>query len=41
MSPIEGDPEATLAKLDVVISAALAPAKPSAQDRTHTTRTHT
>ena len=33
VAPIEGDPEATLAKLDVVIAAALAPAKPSAQDR--------
>lgn len=32
-SPIEGDPEATIAKLDVVLAAALAPAKPSAQDR--------
>lgn len=31
-SPVEGNPEATLAKLDVVIAAALAPAKPSAQD---------
>ncbi len=30
---IEGDPEATIAKLNVVISAALAPAKPSGQDR--------
>ncbi|MBT5185497.1 MAG: SprA-related family protein [Kordiimonadaceae bacterium] len=33
IAPIEGDPEATLAKLDVVIAAALAPAQPSAQDR--------
>ncbi|MEZ5758801.1 MAG: putative metalloprotease CJM1_0395 family protein [Emcibacteraceae bacterium] len=33
VAPIEGDPEATVAKLDVVIAAALAPAKPSAQDR--------
>lgn len=32
-APIEGDPEATIAKMDVVIAAALAPAKPSAQDR--------
>ena len=31
--PLKRDPEATLAKLDVVIAAALAPAKPSAQDR--------
>ncbi len=30
---VEGDPEATVAKMDVVIAAALAPAKPSAQDR--------
>ena len=30
---VEGDPEATIAKLNVVISAALAPAKPSGQDR--------
>lgn len=33
IAPIDGDPEATIAKLDVVIAAALAPAKPSAQDR--------
>ena len=33
IAPIKDDPEATLAKLDVVIAAALAPAKPSAQDR--------
>lgn len=33
VAPIKGDPEATLAKLDVVIAAALAPVKPSAQDR--------
>ena len=33
VAPIKGDPEATLAKLDVVIAAALAPSKPSAQDR--------
>ena len=33
VAPIKDDPEATLAKLDVVIAAALAPAKPSAQDR--------
>lgn len=32
-SPIDGDPEATIAKMDVVIAAALAPAEPSAQDR--------
>lgn len=33
IAPIKDDPEATLAKLDVVIAAALAPTKPSAQDR--------
>mgnify|MGYP003624559934 FL=1 len=33
VATIKDDPEATLAKLDVVIAAALAPAKPSAQDR--------
>ncbi len=33
VAPVDGDPEATIAKLDVVIAAALAPAKPSAQDR--------
>jgi len=32
-SPIDGDPEATIAKMDVVIAAALAPAEPSSQDR--------
>ena len=32
-SPIEGNPEATIAKMDVVIAAALAPTEPSAQDR--------
>ena len=31
-SPVKDDPEATIAKLDVVIAAALAPAKPSSQD---------
>jgi len=31
-SPVEGDPEATLAKMDQVRRAALAPAEPSAQD---------
>lgn len=34
VSPISGDPEATIAKMDVVISAALAPAEPSTADRT-------
>lgn len=33
IAPIKDNPEATIAKLDVVISAALAPAKPSSQDR--------
>ncbi|MDG1857755.1 MAG: putative metalloprotease CJM1_0395 family protein, partial [Emcibacteraceae bacterium] len=33
IAPIKDDPEATIAKLDVVIAAALAPAKPSSQDR--------
>ncbi|MDG1997294.1 MAG: putative metalloprotease CJM1_0395 family protein [Emcibacteraceae bacterium] len=33
VAPIKDNPEATIAKLDVVISAALAPAQPSAQDR--------
>ncbi|MBT5073789.1 MAG: hypothetical protein HOJ34_12255 [Kordiimonadaceae bacterium] len=33
VSPIKDDPEATIAKLDVVIAAALAPSQPSAQDR--------
>ena len=33
VAPVKDDPEATIAKLDVVIAAALAPAKPSAQDR--------
>ena len=32
-SPVKGDPEATIAKAQVVRAAALAPAKPSAQDR--------
>lgn len=31
-SPIEGKPEATIQKLDIVIRAALAPAEPSSQD---------
>jgi len=31
-SPIEGNPEATIAKMQVVAAAALAPAKPSGQD---------
>ncbi len=33
IAPVEGDPAATVAKLNAVISAALAPAKPSDQDR--------
>lgn len=33
IAPIEGDPEATISKMNVIISAALAPAKPSSQDR--------
>ena len=33
IAPVEGDPAATIAKLNAVISAALAPAKPSDQDR--------
>ncbi|MWV15251.1 hypothetical protein F3I16_04250 [Pseudomonas sp. L-22-4S-12] len=33
VSPIPGDPQATLRKMDVVQRAALAPAEPSAQDR--------
>lgn len=33
MSPVAGDPEATIEKMQVIIEAALAPAKPSAQDR--------
>lgn len=32
-SPVEGDPEATLRKAQIVRAAALAPAKPSSQDR--------
>ncbi len=32
-APIPGDPSATIAKMDIVIRAALAPAEPSAQDR--------
>ncbi|MBE7637960.1 hypothetical protein GUA87_13970 [Sneathiella sp. P13V-1] len=32
-SPVAGDPEATIQKMDTVIRAALAPAEPSAQDR--------
>ena len=32
-SPIEGDPEATINKMTIVIAAALAPAEPSPQDR--------
>jgi len=33
VSPIDGDPEATIQKMDQVIAAALAPAEPSGQDR--------
>lgn len=33
VSPVSGDPEATLRKMDIVQRAALAPAEPSAQDR--------
>jgi len=33
VSPVPNDPKATIAKLDVVRSAALAPARPSGQDR--------
>lgn len=33
VAPIEGDPSATIVKLNTVISAALAPAEPSDQDR--------
>ena len=32
-SPVKGDPQATVAKMEVVIRAALAPANPSGQDR--------
>lgn len=32
-SPVEGDPEATIAKAQVIIKAALAPAEPSGQDQ--------
>ncbi|PCI01934.1 MAG: hypothetical protein COB76_00060 [Alphaproteobacteria bacterium] len=32
-SPVKGDPEATIRKMDIVIRAALAPAEPSPQDR--------
>ncbi|WP_321393266.1 putative metalloprotease CJM1_0395 family protein [Emcibacter sp.] len=32
-APVEGDPAATIEKMDQIISAALAPAEPSAQDR--------
>lgn len=32
-APVPGDPEATVAKMDVVEAAALAPADPSSQDR--------
>lgn len=33
VSPVSGDPEATLRKMDIVQRAALAPAEPSGQDR--------
>ncbi|MBX2853438.1 MAG: hypothetical protein KTR21_00525 [Rhodobacteraceae bacterium] len=33
VAPVNGDPEATVAKMDIVKAAALAPAEPSAQDR--------
>jgi hypothetical protein len=33
MSPVPGDPEATIAKMDVVRRAAMAPAEPSSTDR--------
>lgn len=33
IAPVEGDPEATIVKMEVVKAAALAPAEPSAQDR--------
>ena len=33
IAPVEGDPEATIAKMNTVTAAALAPAKPSGQDR--------
>ena len=33
VAPVDGDPEATINKMEVVIAAALAPAEPSPQDR--------
>jgi hypothetical protein len=33
VAPVPGDPEETIAKMRIVAAAALAPAKPSAQDR--------
>ncbi len=33
VAPVEGDPEATIDKMSIVIAAALAPAEPSPQDR--------
>ncbi|WP_417623603.1 putative metalloprotease CJM1_0395 family protein [Paremcibacter congregatus] len=33
ISPVAGDPRATIAKMSVIIAAALAPAQPSGQDR--------
>lgn len=33
LAPVPDDPQATIAKMDVVIAAALAPAEPSGQDR--------
>lgn len=32
-SPVQGNPEATIAKMRIVVRAALAPSQPSAQDR--------
>ena len=33
VSPVEGDPEATISKMDTIINAALAPQRPSDQDK--------
>lgn len=33
VAPVDGDPEATINKMEIVIAAALAPAEPSPQDR--------
>lgn len=38
MAPVDGDPEATIQKMQQVKSAALAPAEPSAQDRSVASR---